>query len=53
MFTEKGEPVEPLPRSNGGNSSASADAGMLFISLAGNTGGGGGISPAVNPGSSP
>ena len=46
------EPVEVLAKSDDPNKAASADAGMLLISPAGKTGGGGGISPGPN-GSSP
>jgi hypothetical protein len=44
--------VEVLAKSDDPNKAASADAGMLLISPAGKTGGGGGISPGPN-GSSP
>lgn len=46
------EPVEILATSDDPNKTASAEVGMLLISLAGKTGGGGGISPGPN-GSSP
>lgn len=41
------------PKSTGGKRSASADLGMLEMSFAGKTGGGGGSSPGGNSGSAP